>query len=101
MARLRRTRRAASSVRRVYGRARSSRVGRRFDFKQVGAGLASNVGARVGAQYLGPQFGPAAGFMAAGVLMNNPTAQFMAGMALGNSVPLGQFGAAAGSTNSI
>src|SRR5688572_25329562 len=89
-----RFRRAASAARGGYRRARSSRVGRRFSFSKVLAGGATNVGMRVGAQYLGAQWGPAAGAMAAGVLLNDETAQFMAGMALGSQVPLGGFGSA-------
>jgi hypothetical protein len=88
-----RIRRATGAARRGYGKFRGSRMGRRFNFRKVGAGAAANIGARVGAQYLGPSWGPAAGMMAAGVLLQDETAQFMAGMALGSNVPLGSFGA--------
>lgn len=78
----------ASRARSGYRRARGTKVGRRFNFRKVMAGGATNVGARVGAQYLGAQWGPAAGAMAAGVLLNDDTSQWMAGYLLGNQVPL-------------
>lgn len=83
-----RFRRAASAARRGYSRARGSRVGRRFNFKKVMAGGATNVGVRVGAQYLGQQWGPAVGAMAAGVILNDDTSQWMAGYLLGGQIPL-------------
>lgn len=96
-------RRAASVASAARKRLRSFRSGRRTrrasgrgGFNSVLAGGAANVGARVGAKYLGPQWGPAAGMATAAYLMNDDTGMWMAGFVLGNQVPLGNFGNAPG-----
>lgn len=86
-------RRAGSATRRVYRRARSSRVGQRFHFATMANGAMTNVAQRVGHQYLGPKWGPAAGALAVGVIRDDDVAQWMAGYMLGGAVSLGDFGA--------
>lgn len=90
-----RTRRAASAARSGYRRFRGSGVGKRFNFRKVGAGAMTNVAMRVGSKYLGQQWGPPAGAMLTGILMDDDTSQWMAGFLLGNQVPTGDFGAQA------
>lgn len=102
-----RFRRGASRARSVAsaarGRLRSFRSGRRTrrasgrgGFNAALAGGASNVGARVGAKFIGGQWGPPVGMATAAYLMNDDTGMWMAGFMAGNAIPLGPIGNAPG-----
>lgn len=95
-AKARRSYTAARAFRSKVKAARRGRRGKGANFREMGAGALSNVAVRVASKHLGAQWGPPAGLAATGYFMGSDTAMFLAGMSLGNNVPLGNFGNAPG-----
>lgn len=76
-----RARRYASRARNFSPRSRGG-----FNTNNILNGALGGAAATVGAQYLGPTYGPAAGLMAVGWFRKDPVLQTMAGVAIGSQL---------------